>query len=414
MKTWITYLAAALFGLAIALLFGDMAAATSIINYTSSYMISLGVFISIPLIVFSFTSGIASLRKDGVGRKEKRSIALWSLLTSLLLPVIAGLLFYAFPVAFPVSSSAGSSTEIVSYFASSMVGGLVNGLTPVNPFFSIVTASNMILPLLIICWIFGYALKPNADTIRPAYAVMNSFSEVMFRISRFFTSYGYILTFVLSANFFMQLYQEKTLLVAPKFFVEVAAISAVLLLIVLPLLFLIATKGKKNAYSVFGRSLATMITGLVTSNMLYTLPLSVTLERHNNGVQKRIGATASPAYIIVARGGSAAIATIATLSLIFSLTGGITSSLTILVALSCFICSFASFIGLGSEVLIITYFSLKLLNIELYGAEVAVIALLPLLGGLGTLMDTAITVLGAKHVSFAIETDIETPYQDLI
>lgn len=414
MKTWITYLAALLFGLATALLFGDMAAATNVVSSVAGYIMSLGVFVTIPLIVFSFTSGIASLRKDKIGGKAAQGILLWAVFTSLLMPIVAGFLFSIYPIAFPVSSSAGNSNQLVPYLSQMATSSLASSLQPVNPFYTAVISSNLILPLVIVAWIFGYSMKPNADTIRPAYAVMNSFSEVMFRISRFYTVYGFILVFFTSADFFMKLYQEKTMQAAPIFFLEIVLIVLAMLLGALPLLYAIATRFKKNPYSAIYRSIAPLFAALTTGNILFSMPMNVTIARHNLGIQKRIGATASPFFALIGRGGTASISTVATLSLIYALTGNISSSIVILVALSAFLVSFTSFMALGYEVVLAIYFILKLLGIELYGAEVAAIALVPLLNGVASMLDAAIMALGCKITGFAVDTDIETPYQDQI
>ena len=414
MKTWITYIAALLFGVATTLLFGDMPTATNVIVSVSDYIVSLGVFITIPLIVFSFTSAIASLRKDKVGGKLNGSVIGWSLVTSLLLPIAAGYLFYAFPTAFPVTSSAGTSPSILEYYAGMTSKNLTTGLMPYNPFFSIATASDMILPILIISWIFGYALKPDSDTIRPAYAVMNSFSEVMFRISRFYTVYGFIFVYFTSSAFFMRLYQEKTMLVSPMFFLQVIGIAVILMVVLIPFLFAIFTRFKKNPYGAMNRETASLLAGLTSGNLLFSLPIHLTLSRHNLGVQKRVSASVSPWMVIIGRGGTAAISSVATLSIIYALTGALDPVVVIMVALAAFLVSFTAFTSLGFEVMLAVHFILRVLNINLYGAEVAVIALIPLLNGIGTMIDAALMTLGTKIAGTAIDTDISTPYQDQI
>ena len=56
----------------------------------------------------------------------------------------------------------------------------------------------------------------------------------------------------------------------------------------------------------------------------------------------------------------------------------------------------------------------NILGINLYGAENAIVAFMPLLSGIGSLIDTAIAMLGASVVSSAAGTDIEVPYRDTI
>ena len=64
--------------------------------------------------------------------------------------------------------------------------------------------------------------------------------------------------------------------------------------------------------------------------------------------------------------------------------------------------------------MLITVLSLEMLGINLYGAENAVIALIPVLGGLGTMIDALVTAYGSCIAASAMETDIEVPYRDTI
>ena len=181
MKTWITYLASILLGLATTLLLGDSIYISSLISTLSQIVMNVGLLLFIPLVLVGFSSGVASLRKDNLGSNNLKGIVLWSVVTALILPICATLLFTLYPVAFPVTSTAGqesfSDSLLVSMFSSAG-----NQLLSGNPFYTLATASSFILPVVIISWILGYALKPNADVIKPAYSIVNSFSEVMFRL----------------------------------------------------------------------------------------------------------------------------------------------------------------------------------------------------------------------------------------
>ena len=54
MKTWITYIAALLMGLAAALLMSSIDLAYEIISSVSSFLVSFGMFITIPVVFISF------------------------------------------------------------------------------------------------------------------------------------------------------------------------------------------------------------------------------------------------------------------------------------------------------------------------------------------------------------------------
>ena len=250
MKTWITYIAAMLMGLATSLLFGTFIQTAGILSSVSSYMISLGVFISIPVIFITLASGTASLMKDKKGKKVFGFSLLWSVVTAIILAFAAAVVFIAKPEGFPVTSSAGSAPGTLLSHVSYMMGSAGSALYPLNAFWTLASTTRFILPLIIISWILGLALKPSADIIRPAYTTMNSFSEVMYRVSRTYTVYGFFLVFITSASFFTDVYQEKTIFAVPEYakLLTIAAIAAVI--VVLPLLYAIFTGFRKNPYKV--------------------------------------------------------------------------------------------------------------------------------------------------------------------
>lgn len=414
MKTWFTYIAAFLFAAASAFLFADYEVVANTVSYISTYLLRIATLVTIPLLVFSFTSAIASIRKDKIGSIISNSIALWSIITAILLPLVPALLFYLYPTAFPVTSSAGSSGNVVGSYVSYALYSNLNALGVSNPFNAIATASTIFLPLLIICWIFGLFLNPSSDQIRPAYAVMNSFSEVMMKIARFYTTFGYIICYFTFLNLFLSTYTEKTLIVVPSFLLKLLAITAFILLVLLPFLFSAFTKFKKNPYKVLFLSISSLFLSLSTSNTVSAIATNITTSRLSLGEQKRTAVSSTFFLTLFAKGGSAAISTFLSLTLITAMGGILDISTIIIIALASSLCSYLSFTSFGLESVIITYLTLSLLNIDLYGAESALLSILMVTNGLGAMLDSAICALGCKIVSVKTKTDIEIPYKDYV
>ncbi len=415
MKTWITYIAAVLMGLATSLLFGSFAATASILSAVSSYLISLGVFIAIPVVFITFASGTASLMKDRKGHRVAGMAALWSLLSTVLLSFAAALVFVIMPESFPVTSSAGSAPGTLSALVSYSVSSAGSALYPLNALWSIASATRFIISVIIISWILGLALKPSADIIRPAYTTMNSFSEVMYRISRTFSVFGFFIVFLSSASFFTTMYQEKTVFAAPGFILMLTLSAAVAVFAVLPLLYGVFTGFRKNPYSILYRSLPQMLMGLSTANSVASIPLSESVARQSLGVQKRVASTATPLLSVIGKGGSAAISVIALLSLYIATTETMPPGNVIAVtAVAAALVSFISSAATGTECAAITVIVLQMLGINLYGAENAIIAFLPMLCGMGTAIDALITAYGNSIAASSIQTDVEIPYRDTL
>ena len=415
MKTWITYIAAVLMGLATALLFGDTSAAAGILSWLSSFLVDLGIFITIPVIVLTFPPAVASLGKDMKGRKAAASIIGWSIITAIVLPLAGALIFTLSPVSFPVTSTAGSTPGTLAALASYYGTAALSSLYPRNAFLSIAASMDFILPAIIICWIFGLALRPSCDTIRPAYTVMNSFSEVMHRISRTYAVLGSFLVYGASASLFIDLYQEKTAIAAPRFGLLVLIASAAAAVLILPLLYGAMTGFRKNPYRLLYRSLAPMLAGFSAGSIIAAIPIAESISRQNLGVQKRVSSVAIPLSAAIGKAGSAFVSVQALLAL-FQATAMSRPSFAVALAAAgaAALISFASSASAGSEIAFITVMSLRLLGIDLYGGENAVLALLPLLCGFGALLDAEIAVMSASIASVSIDTDIEVPISDTI
>ncbi len=402
-------------GLATAMLFGSFPETAGILSSVSSYLISIGIFIAIPVLAVTFSSGTASLMKDRKGRRVTGISVLWAVVSAILLSFAAALIFILMPYSFPVTSTAGSAPGTLASHVSYMLGTSGSALYPINAFWSISSTTRFIIPVIIISWIFGLALKPSADIIRPAYTTMNSFSEVMYRISRTFSAYGFILVFISSASFFTAAYQEKTLLAVPEYTKMLLAATAAAVLVVLPLAYAVFTGCRKNPYKVLYRSAAQMIMGLVTSSTVTSLPLMESSARQNLGVQKRIASTMTPLLAVIGKGGSAFISVITLLSLFEATAESMPSGTVIAVtAAMAALISFASSAASGTEMLMITVLTLNVLSINLYGAENAIIAIAPVLCGIGSMIDSLITAFGNSIAAAAAGTDAEVPYRDTL
>lgn len=408
-------MAALLMGFATCLLFGEYTLATEFFSSVSAYLINFSVYLFIPILIVTFASGVASLKKDEAGGRMIGSMVGWSISTTVILAVAAALLYHFFPVKFPVTASAGSSIEGIEATASLIATESFSFLYPENPFKLLTSLSTFLPPAIAVALVLGLALKPSSDIIRPAYTVTNSFAEVMYRISRTITTFGWILSYTSASWFFLFLYQEKTILVVPDFLYKLVAAALVAIFVVIPILFWSYTGFRKNPYKAFFRSISNLSIALTTGNIVTSALIGESVSRQNLGAQKRITSTAVPLFTMIARGGTAFISTLIMLSLIQGATGQ-EPSLTICLITACAIMltSLTSSLFVGYESIFVIYLAMKLCNIQLAGAEAAIIALLPLINGIGILIDSFLSNLGTIVASVYVGTDIDTPYSDTI
>lgn len=415
MKTWITYLAAAAMGLAATLLFGETAAFQQLMYIISSMLVQFGGLILFPLVFIGFTAGTASLRKDAKGGLLAGTTVLWSLCTTFLLAVIGAVIFRLLPSAFPATSSAGANTSFVNSIGTGSFSKVFSGIFQQNPFYTLAISDGFLLPVIFLAWILGYAIKPNVEVIRPAYVVINSFSEVMFRLAHIFTCIGYIFIAFFSASWFSMLWQDGTVFVAIPFMTTFLVSVAVVILLIIPFVYSCFTRFKRNPYRDLYRLLSPALAGLFSGNIFFAGPSLIACTRHNLGAQKRVAGTAIPLYTIIGRGGSALVATVSVCALLYAAMGGVPSwSVVLAVAAMCAVVSYGSSLHLGYEVVFISVVAIRLLNINLYGAEMTLLGLLPLLNGAGVLIDTLIGGLGASATCDIMGTAAPAPYKDIL
>ncbi|MBQ0071531.1 MAG: cation:dicarboxylase symporter family transporter, partial [Spirochaetales bacterium] len=299
-------MAALLLADATAFTFSSSAFLLEMTEVLSKALIEVGTFMFLPLMVVTFAAGTASLKKDKLGGKILKNTLLWAIISTAILSLSAVFFFHFFPQVFPTSSSAGGVFE-------EMQGTFLSKNAPIGIMERVI---KIFLPSLFGAWILGAALTPSSDIIRPAYTVINSFSEAMYRIERTVAFFGGLFVYIGGIAFFLNLWQEKTILVAPRFFAALFFSAVALILVVLPLLYAFFTGFKRNPYGIIGRSLASMILGLVTSNLYATSLVDESISRCNLGAQKRIVSTTVPMSILIARGGTAFVATSVTLTLL--------------------------------------------------------------------------------------------------
>ncbi len=415
MKTWISYLAATILGLSATLLFGTSGIFQQVMYTVTALLVQLGGFVLIPLVFFGFSSGIASLRKDEKGMVFARTTILWSLLTTLLLSLLAAAVFRFFPAYFPASTSAGTDASSLSMVAPQSLSTLFESILPVNPFYTLANAESFLLPVIIIALVFGYFLKPNVEVIRPAYVTMNSLSETLFRLARSFSTVGHLFVFFASSYWFSHLQQEGTIFVAGRFLLLLLFATILGLCILLPFLLGLVTRFKLNPYKVLYRMLAPSIAALFTGSIFFSSPITISLSRHNLGCQKRVSATAVPLYTLIGRGGSAMIATLSMLSLVYAATQTLpTDKVILVISLSSALFAYASPLYLGYEVFFITIIALQFLKIDLYGAEMTLVAMMPILNGLGILVDSYIAAFGSAYTCQRMGVLLESSYRDIL
>ncbi len=421
MKTWLTYLAAAAMGLAFQVIFKESSFFYSAMNCMSSLTLRLGVFVVFPLVFFSMTAGTASLgKKRGSNGFVWLSTFFWSLLTTIVLSIVASLVFKFLPVAFPIVEHTSVATtkdnSLYKAFAE-LTASKVSLASPLsfNSFTNLVKTSDILFPVMFLALVLGYALRPTSEIIYPAYNVINSLSEAMFRLARQTAKIMWLAIFFISGAWFETLWLDGTVFVSLNFIAMLCLIGFGTFLIIIPLIYAIATGFKRNPYRQIIRLLSSSTAAFFSVNSLFSMPALYTNCRINLGIRKNVVSTALPLHKILTKGGSAMMGTLCSCSLLLAASGTMPKvSQIITIALACTVVSFASSLHSGYEVVFCISCALGLLDIDIADNISSIFGILPLINGIALLFDTLLAGLGTSFTACNLKADCNIVEQDTV
>ena len=415
MKTWLTYLAAASMGIAFALTFGESASFIWSVNLLSEIVLHLGIFIVFPLAFFSMSAGTASLsRKKGRGSFVIISSVLWAALSTIVLSFCATFLFRLFPTVFPASATVPEKADQVAALFETGSYTAANPLS-FNSFMNFIKTGDCLLPILFLALVFGYALRPTSEIIRPAYITLNSISEAMFRLARKVSGLLWIGIFFLSGVWLNKLRGDGTLLASWKFIVLLAISLILVLLGFIPLLYALCTGFCRNPYRQILRLLSSGVAAFFSTNYLFSQSALYTDCRINLGIQKNVVSTALPIHSVLTKGGSALVSTICTCALIYRVSGSVPTAVQLVsISFACTLVSFVCCVHAGYEVLFGTVLAFRLLRIDISGYEPTVLGLLPLLNGIALFFDVILSGLGTSFTACHLKADCHVRSGDTV
>ncbi len=409
MKTWIMYPAAVIFGLATTLLLQDWQPYAIFLDTLVPAVVQLGLFVLFPVVFVLFTSAVASLRRYKETFVVFSSAIFWGLITAIALSFMGMALAIFLPFGF---SSPGSApvTEFPLYTFSSFFSQFVTE----NAFSQLTRSTTTLLPIMVLALVLGLSLRPDREAIRPAYVVVNSFSEAMIRLARVVTVIGAALILLISAHWFLHMPTEMVISSGNLFFVLgvlIAVVTAILL--VLPLLFGLFTLFRGgNPYSMLLGTLGAILSAGFSGNLLFGTTALLALTQQNCGVRKRVGGIATPLLTILGRGGSAMVTTYTMIKLLQFAGVSLSIQTMVFVALFSALFSFGSAFSPGFEVVFISFMVLQGLQADtgiLFSS--GMVLMLPLLRIGALLVDATVnvfgTTFGSRLVSFEDRVSVE-------
>ena len=117
---------------------------------------------------------------------------------------------------------------------------------------------------------------------------------------------------------------------------------------------------------------------------------------------------------MISRGGTSFVSILTVITLLKTLGAEISTSALILITITIAVVSFTSSLFSGIEVAAISVMALKILNINVYGAEAAIISLIPFVNGCALLIDMVISLMANAISGARTKTDAQIPLKDTI
>ena len=414
-------MAAAAMGIAFELTFGDSASFVWSLNCLSEIVLMLGAFVVFSLAFFLMAAGTASLsRKKGTGGLVIISSILWAALSTIVLSFFATVLFRAYPSAFPATSTSPEDAQQAAVVYESLTNISPSNYAAANPlsmnsFMNFIKTGSCLLPVLFLALVFGYAVRPTSEIIRPAYITLNSISEAMFRLAKKISKLLWIGIFFLSGTWLEKLWSDGTVFVSWKLIILLCLSTVLVLFGIIPLLYALCTGFQRNPYRQIMRLFSSGVAAFFSNNYLFSQSALYTDCRINMGIQKSVVSTALPIHSVLTKGGTALVSTLCTCSFVYAVTGNLPTVVQMVtISFACTLVSFVCCLHAGYEVLFGTAFALRLLNINISGSELAILGLLPLLNGIALMFDMILSGLGTSFTAYHLKADCHVRNRDTV
>lgn len=301
MKIWLKYLLGCLLGSAFYFLITiDNPSVLSVISLIAQFSIRAGKFALLPLLFFTMTVSVCSLREEHLLFKTA--------LNTVIITVLSTLVFVALGVAsvliaqaprIPISVEDASGTYTLS-----VVDNLFK-LVPESNFETFLDGK-FILPLLVLAGFAGAGCATDKAGAKPMLTLFESIAKVSYAVVCFFIDMFAIGLIAVSFVWFLDFARVFS---SPSLFkfVLIIAVDACFIIFVLYPLILKARFKERHPYRCLYASLAPLFTAFFTADYNMSLAVSLRHTKESLGVDSKINTVTMPVFSVFARGGSALI-----------------------------------------------------------------------------------------------------------
>jgi Na+/H+-dicarboxylate symporter len=406
MKVWLKLLIGSLLGVLLGFLLPyENQRVLEILGLLEEFIIRIGRYSAVPLLVFSLTIAIYELRQDS----QFWPLVFRSFLLMLGITVFVIAAGIMVTLIFPPARIPILIEEQVEPIALSVPQGLLD-LFPSNMFSALVTDGVYLLPVYIFAFFLGVGLFYDRNYTKPVISLIDSLSRISYHIASFFSEILGFGIIILGAYWAVRHHGALRADVFRDLIILLGIFGAVLGLGILPL-FLYFLKPKTNPWVQLYGSLGPALAAFFSGDINFTLPLLLRHVKENLGARRRSNTITVSLFVSFGRAGSAMVAAIAFIVIIKSYSSlGVTLADVLSIGLQAVVVSFLLARHSGDA----AYIALAVLCLRYgRGFEAGYLILKPLafyLIAIGTFLDVMIasfsTYALAKISDFREDKDI--------
>ena len=305
MKVWIKLLIGSLLGLTLGFLIPENQRLTEALVWLEQFVIRIGRFALIPVLVFSLTIAIFQLRQDG---------RLWFFVLKNLL-LIAGASAFVITIGVLASFAFPLSRIPIAFDGQAEAIGLdiaenISALFPYNMFNILSGDGVYLLPFSVFAFFLAIGLSYDRNYSKPIVVLVDALSRVFYHIAAFFVEIIGFIIIVLSAYWAIRFRSALQMEVFLNLIILLGALALLLAFGIFPL-FLYLLRPKVNPWKVLRGSLGPAIAAFFSGDINFTLPVMMRHFNESLGIRRRAGAVSLTLFGTFCRAGSAMVAAVA-------------------------------------------------------------------------------------------------------
>jgi len=273
--------------------------------WLEQFVLRIGRYAVIPMLVFSLTIGIYELWQD----RQFWSLVLKNCLmiagVSILVIFMGVLVTLAFsPARIPILAE--EQLELIRLD----VTRNIKDLFPYNMFNALAGDGVYLFPVCVFAFFFGIGLSQKRSYSKPVIALVDSLSHIFYNIALFFIEILGFIMIVLSCYWTIRFREALQAEIYLDLILLLGIFAVVLGFGILPML-LYFVRPRVNPWAVLYGSLGPVIAAFFSGDINFSLPVLLSHAQENLGVQRRSNAISLTLFNTFCRAGSAMAATVA-------------------------------------------------------------------------------------------------------